>query len=316
MAGKSLRLILLLAILSGIVYAYQTPLETVFLRLERTYFPCAQPIAYSIGSFDEHFGITKENFLSAVKDAEAIWETPTKRDLFAYDPTGALAINLIYDYRQEATETLKKLGLVLENSSTAYHALKTRYNSLVALYEQKKTAFDVEVTTYQNRLEAYNREVARWNKRGGAPKSEFERLNAEKLWLADEVARIKEAEREVNELANNLNAVVAGLNQIAANLNLTVDHYNTVGSARGEEFEEGIYRSDASGIAIDIYEFDSRQKLVQVLAHELGHAVGLPHVEDTHAVMYRLNSGYLEKLSPSDIEAVQAKCVGSASPKP
>ena len=65
--------------------------------------PCKNPIFYDIGEFDNRFGINKDKFLTTTKEAEAIWENKTGRNLFEYRPSSKFTINLVFDERQDST---------------------------------------------------------------------------------------------------------------------------------------------------------------------------------------------------------------------
>lgn len=300
--------VFILSLLFGFIYFFRDNLSFLAQNLLNRFQPCQRPIAYSIAGLDSRFGLTEEELLDDIAQAEKIWESSINKDLFDYSPGGSLKISLVYDYRQQATEEMKKLGIVIHQDKASYDALQAKYDSLIVSYNNQKTYVANLIREYEKDKSAYEQDVKYWNTKGGAPKKEYEALEKRRIDLNNQIALINQSQDSLNDLGDTINSIVTLLNKMIGSLNLRVNTYNTIGASAGEEFSEGEYVSDSNGTVINIFQFNDQDTLIRVLAHELGHALGLEHLDNPEAIMYRLNEGADENLTQDDIAALKNLC--------
>lgn len=305
----SVQFLILAAILGGAAYLYRANVKVFAVQAVYQVAPCSIPLTYSIGSIDPRFGLSTSTLVKAMSAATGAWDGAAGKSLFTYVPSGGiLTVNLVYDTRQETTQQLSSIGSTLSGQADSYDAVKAQYDAALSSYQAAKRQFDAAYAAYASKSAAYEQEVRSWNARGGAPEGTYEDLQNQKALLDQEGKRLIAQQNDVNAGADEVNALVGTLNALAQTVNSTANAYNTVGRATGAEFEEAVFESQPGHEEIDVYEYDSYARLARVLAHEFGHSIGLDHVDDQNAIMYRLNQGTDLSPRPEDVSELRQVC--------
>ena len=242
---------------------------------------CDNPITYKIGSIDSRFNLSEEYFREKIEEATDTWESAYGKELFVYDSGSKLDINLIYDERQENLDEI-------ENNETSI------LNEAASVEEQNKI-YDQKVAELEKQVAELNEQIDYWNSKGGAPEAEFKYLTKMQEDLNSKID-------ELNSYANKLNQVVDDVNKNIGTFNNMVSKFNDV---IVQKPEVGFYTLGEE--KIDIFFYTDEENLVNILAHEMGHSLGLDHIEEEGAMMNPVVSENTE-IKSGDIELVKTFC--------
>jgi IS1 family transposase len=267
---------------------------------------CHTPILYRIGHIDTQFGLSDSAVRAALERAEQLWENGLGHNLFAYSATAKLTINFVFDERQRTTHVKQRLLSKLQQTEASHASLAQSYATWLVLYQDKRQAYETAHRAYETRVQAYNAQVQQWNARGG-PSAQAQHT------LAAERAQIEDSQRQLVADQDELQDIIATLQELADRDKTVVEthtrqvqSYNTLyGEYR--RFHKGEY----NGQEITIYQYQDLADLILILAHELGHALGLAHVADSKAVMHEILSDQdlnALTLTGADVRALHTAC--------
>lgn len=299
-------LVILLFSFWGIIFQNKETVQETVQEITGLGLPCAKPLLYSIGSVDPRFGISSAKFLAVAQEAEKIWEEQSGKDLFQYDPKAEFKINLIFDERQVQSNETDKLEEDLKKLEVSHDKIAGQYENLSGVYAQKMAQYNSDVAEYEKKLKEYEKDVKDWNRGDRTSEDEYENIKKEKKELEVLYKKLEQERAEINKLAGKSNSLVSQEKSVVSEYNSSVSTYKNKYGV-GREFEKGLY----NGKEINIYQFKEDVDLRMTLIHELGHSLGIGHLEDSKSIMYYLlgeQDMSAPKLSQEDLDALKTVC--------
>jgi len=310
---KYLLFIFITAFLAAGVYIYKPISGSMAMLVPGK--PCGESFNFSVKHVDSRFSISVADVAQAAGKAADLWNQAGERVLIQpdteNDQESDITIQLIYDERQERTDSEHRFREQIRTEQYRLDQLQVQHEQRRAQFdEQSKQYLDLADRTTQE-LNALNEWVREKNENGGFTESEYELFKKKKEEVNKKQDKVLQERRRLDQFAKEINREMEILNDKLGEKNNLIERYNA-DFAGDMRFTKATYQRIGNRGVITVNQFMNKQELVLILAHEMGHALGLDHLPNPKSVMFsRMGAQNLHPeiiLSAEDRRAIQSVC--------
>ena len=283
--------------------------------------PCGIPLGWRIARLDNGFGLARGEARAAIERAARLWEVAVGQRIFVHDEEARLLIAFVYDGRQAASTQKRRLHEELDRRSDSLEAEGAALSERQSRLVRDRSEYRRRIEDFEGRAASHNASVREWNRRN-PPADVVERLGAigerlrlERIDLAEQGRDLETAGLLFSDDIDRLNATLADHGRAFD----AMERASPAQSVRAGQFVEAVDirngRLVSSQREIHVFQFDDATHLDLVLAHELGHSLGLGHAPDPDALMseeleHAGGGRSVTGIHPGDLALLRARCPG------
>lgn len=283
--------------------------------IDRAFFvntiPCEEPLTYSIGDIDTRFGINRKDVSEAMAVASELWSDALGKPTAIQSDESTVTVNFVYDDRQKLVDGEFRFRERINSEQIRMNQMQAEYDQLRERFDRRSAEYVRFAEQTTEELNNLNEWVNGKNSGSGFTESDVEQFERRKAAVEQMQNRVLNERRELDRLAAEINRETDRLNQKIDENNRLIDQYNEEYSGENR-FTKATYQNTPKGGLITVNTFLNKSELTLILAHELGHALGLNHVANPKSVMYSLMGGQelfpVIQFTQEDLHAIKRLC--------
>jgi hypothetical protein len=262
-----------------------------------------------IGKIDDYYKdkITEQQLRNILDEIEYIFESQLNMNIFDYSLNGKV-IDILYVPDSKLEKDISKKIEKLTSKKNKLEALKEYFPLQKKEIDHLQEQYTNQTNLLNQKVDILNIYVTDINKQKTLPKNEYIRVQE---YVKNEKAKIdvdlkiqKKIQSQLFKSFNTYNQKVFSYNNLIREISILINEIESMNRSvkkvngrtfglqeitlktfykDGKEFQEKIIKTSMN--KIEIYNFDSLKQLKVVLAHELAHLVGIPHIDIEGALM-------------------------------
>lgn len=285
-----------------------------------------------IGKIDDYYKdkLSEQQLKTIIDEIENTLETQLNINIFDYSSNGK-PIDILYVPDSKLENDISKKIDKLNSKKEKLESLKEFFSTQKDEINRLEDSYTIQTNLVNNKVDILNNYIKEVNKQKSLDKNEYNRVQdyvkKERSKIDLDLKEQKKVQSNLTKTLNQYNQKVFSYNNLSREINTLISQIETmtrsVKKINGRTFglqettlktiykdgkmaQEKSVKTDMD--KIEIYSFDSLAQLKVVIAHEILHLVGIPHIEESGALMNPLlQKNQMEKvyLTNEDIENIR-----------